>query len=385
MGIQSLDDTVLDMNKRGHGTSEIEVAMHKLRQYWFKISCHFMPGLYGSTVDKDLETFKIAYSSPSIKPDEIKFYPTAVIPNTELFDLRKAGKYHALNEQELWHITKVVKEQYIPPYTRIKRLARDFDTNEVVAWANTPNLRQLVMNQMEKSFRDNAEVRKAHYHRLWGVATQIVDSEDELHHLLSTPLTVTQETYTSSDKKTRIDDDRVETIVVGGEIDPLSMRGFVCLCTRCREIRNRALTPMLSLEQKQKRDSLFLVVRRYRSSNGEELFISYEDSLGYLAWFTRVLLPDAGETVERAWLWAGTALMRELHIYGEMEKISEQTDKKSQHKWLGKKLIAITEQITSTRGYTRLSIISGVGVRGYYAKLGYELEGTYMVKKVFAA
>jgi histone acetyltransferase (RNA polymerase elongator complex component) len=44
------------------------------------------------------------------------------------------------------------------------------------------------------------------------------------------------------------------------------------------------------------------------------------------------LLPDVGETVQRAGLGAGTALMRELHIYGEMEKISEQTAKKAQHK-----------------------------------------------------
>ena len=130
-------------------------------------------------------------------------------------------------------------------------------------------------------------------------------------------------------------------------------------------------------------EELFLVVRRYRSSNGEELFISYEDALGYLAWFTRVLLPDVGETVERAWLGAWTALMRELHIYGEMEKISEQTAKKAQHKGLWKKLIAIAELVTTARGYARLSIISGVGVRGYYEKLWYALVGTYMVKELW--
>ena len=63
-----------------------------------------------------------------------------------------------------------------------------------------------------------------------------------------------------------------------------------------------------------------------------------------------------------------------------MEKLSEQTAFKSQHKGLGKKLMACAEQIASRRGYESLSVISGVGVRGYYEKLGYELEGTYMVK-----
>jgi len=166
MGIQSLDDTVLDLNKRGHGIDEIEAGMHRLRQYGFKISTHFMPGLYGSDVHKDLETFQIAYSAPSIKPDEIKFYPTAVIPNTELYELRKAGKYHALDEKELWHVTKLIKEQVIPPYTRIKRLARDFATSEVVAGANTPNLRQLVMQEMERELAHDADKRERLYGRL---------------------------------------------------------------------------------------------------------------------------------------------------------------------------------------------------------------------------
>lgn len=391
MGIQSLDDTVLTMNKRGHSTDEIERAMHKLRQYGFKISCHFMPGLYGSTVEKDLETFKIAYSAPSLKPDEIKFYPTAVIPNTELYELWKAGKYHALEEKELWHITKMVKQRYIPPYTRIKRLARDFDTNEVVAWANTPNLRQLVMHEMEKEFREDAQMRHAHYGRLrW---TQTIDEATytgminvptlaAAQEFLTTPLARQTTSYTSSDEKVWEEDATLQTYVVWGEVDADTMRNFVCLCTRCREIRNKTLTQTLSQEEREKISELFLVIRRYRSSNGEELFLSYEDKYGYLAWFTRLLLPDLWTEADWLGLGAGTALIRELHIYGEMEKINQQTATKSQHKWLGKQLLAAAEAIGMGRGYTRLSVISGIGVRGYYEKLGYMREGTYMVKQL---
>ena len=46
-----------------------------------------MPGLYGSTVEKDIKTFRDIYTDKNIKPDEIKFYPTSVIPNTELYTL----------------------------------------------------------------------------------------------------------------------------------------------------------------------------------------------------------------------------------------------------------------------------------------------------------
>lgn len=178
MGIQSLFDDVLDANKRGHSVEQIRIAMHKLRQYAFKISCHFMPGLYGSTVEKDIQTFEMAYNDPWIKPDEQKFYPTAVIPNTELYDLWKAGKYQALSDQDLRYITERVQIDIIPPYTRIKRLARDFDTNEVVAGANTPNLRQLIEIEMDTTYKHHEDLRVAQYSKLYSNTMTCIDLED---------------------------------------------------------------------------------------------------------------------------------------------------------------------------------------------------------------
>ena len=81
----------------------------------------------------DLETFRIAYEAIAIKSDEIKFYPTAVIPNTPLYDLRKSKEYKPIEPDDLAKIIRSVKLEIMPPYSRIKRLARDFDTNEVVA------------------------------------------------------------------------------------------------------------------------------------------------------------------------------------------------------------------------------------------------------------
>lgn len=60
------------------------------------------------------------------------------------------------------------------------------------------------------------------------------------------------------------------------------------LDTRSREVRNK----------KEKTGSLNLVVRAYESSVGKEYFISYEDELGYLYGFTRLLLPYQKETIE---------------------------------------------------------------------------------------
>jgi elongator complex protein 3 len=77
-------------------------------------------------------------------------------------------------------------------------------------------------------------------------------------------------------------------------------------------------------------------------------------------------------------------LIRELHVYGSLQSlIKKNTEDATQHVWLGSQLIEFTEKIAHRRWYTKQSIIAGVGVRKYYErKLGYNLEGTYMVKKI---
>ena len=76
----------------------------------------------------------------------------------------------------------------------------------------------------------------------------------------------------------------------------------------------------------------------------------------------------------------GAAFIRELHTYGQLLRLGEQSDSASQHKGMGKGLVARAEEIIRQQGFTKAAIISGVGVRGYYEKLGYKKEGTYMVK-----
>ena len=126
-----------------------------------------MPGLYGSTVEKDIESFRLAYNDPRLKPDEIKFYPTSVIPNTELYDLYKSGAYTPLASDEIIHIIKHVERDIIPPYTRIKRLIRDIPETEIVAGSKVTNLRQLTENDMMKENSASEEKRKEMYSRLY--------------------------------------------------------------------------------------------------------------------------------------------------------------------------------------------------------------------------
>lgn len=77
-----------------------------------------------------------------------------------------------------------------------------------------------------------------------------------------------------------------------------------------------------------------------------------------------------------------TALIREVHTYGQVEKIDAK-GKKTQHLGLGKKLLKEAEKIAKKEfGLKKIAVISGVGARGYYKKLGYKLKDTYLVKNL---
>ena len=153
MGVQSTNNTVLDLNQRDHHIQEVRKALHRMRQFGFKISIHIMPGLYGSDPEMDIQTFRDIYSDPWLQPDEIKFYPTSVIPNTELYTLYLQGKYQPIMTEEISHIIKTTFREIIPPYTRIKRLIRDIPATEIAAGSNVTNLSQLMHESLLKEYK----------------------------------------------------------------------------------------------------------------------------------------------------------------------------------------------------------------------------------------
>ena len=329
MGVQSLYDDVLEANKRGHTVEQIRQACHKLRQWAFKFSVHVMPGLYKSTYKKDLSTFEKLYDDKFLKPDEIKFYPTSVIPNTELFNLYKKGEYVPLATEEIKTLIEEVLLNVIPPYTRIKRLIRDIPATEIAAWSNVTNLHQLVDEELKTKLQWNKKLAQKFYARLCSWVEWKCD------------------------------------------FDTKSERNFVSLDTRSREIKNKT---DLNLETN-------LITRTYESSVWTEYFLSIEDSLGYIYGFTRLLLPSKKSAlISVKWLWKEYAMIRELHVYWWMQKLGDIWD--VQHTWFGKQLMQKAEEISKTQWYKKLSVISGIGVREYYRKLWYKLEWTYMVKDI---
>lgn len=74
-------------------------------------------------------------------------------------------------------------------------------------------------------------------------------------------------------------------------------------------------------------------------------------------------------------------MVRELHVYGTAVAVHARDASKYQHQGYGALLMAEAERIAACEhGSTRMAVISGVGTRHYYRRLGYELDGPYMAK-----
>lgn len=152
IGVQSTDDKILKMVKRGHTTKENISAIKRLKQAGLKVCVHWMPGLTGLKkldMKKEAHLFKQIFSNPDYRPDELKIYPTLVIEGTVLCEMWKKHRYNPLTISQMTKLMLKMKKD-VPEYVRIKRIMRDISEKGVVAGPKTTNLRQLVSQNMVK-------------------------------------------------------------------------------------------------------------------------------------------------------------------------------------------------------------------------------------------
>ena len=149
IGVQSLDDEILALNKRGHDVQAVRDALGLLRTAGFKLHLHWMPNLFGATPEKDRADFARFFDDPAIRPDELKIYPCSLIADTELYDRWLAGEYHPYTQEELVALLADVKPT-IPPYTRVNRLFRDIPAHHIQAGVTMSNLREVVHEELRR-------------------------------------------------------------------------------------------------------------------------------------------------------------------------------------------------------------------------------------------
>lgn len=151
-----------------------------------------------------------------------------------------------------------------------------------------------------------------------------------------------------------------------------------CSCIRCRE-----LGQVMNLGNYTPGENITLTEESYSASNGKEWFLSFiEEHSRVLFGFLRMRFPS--QNAHRSEITPSSAIIRELHIYGQEVVIGTKPKEAihAQHRGLGKKLLERSEEIAKESGYDKMVIISGIGVRDYYRKYGYTLDGPYVSKKL---
>ena len=324
LGVQIIDDKIYKKIKRGHSVKGVAEATKKLKDAGFKVGYHIMPGLPGSNVKKDLHLFKKLFSDERFKPEQIKIYPCQVIPGSELENWYWKKKYKPYTKEQ---IEKLLVEMLktIPRYCRVMRIMREIPPEYLVAGTIHIDLRKDIE---EKLRRENVKLQEIRYREI----------------------------------------------------------GF---------------------NQKNLNENLKLKITKYRASGGEEYFLEIvgaeqaqtssskrERNSGTLKGTSDILfgllrlriLKNKTREPTRHWINGfsrehRSAIIRELHIYGQSLGLGKKGII-GQHTGLGKWLMAEAEEICRRQKCEKIFVISGIGVREYYRKLGYNLEGTYMVKKL---
>lgn len=290
LGIQSLDDAVLEKNRRGHDVAATRRAIRLLRGAGFKIQAHWMANLYGSNPQQDIEDFARLFDDPDIRPDELKIYPCSLIEGTPLMDRYEQGLWHPYTDQELRDVLMACLAK-VPLYCRVTRLMRDIPAPYIVDGTTTSNFREVVEHALEE-------------------------------------------------------------------------RGIVINEIRSREVRGAAIDF----------DTLRLDEIPYQTATGEEVFLQFVTPANQIAGFLRLSLPSMPGFIAEL---GEDAVIREVHVYGKAVDIGTGEDDRTQHSGLGTRMVRRAQAIARTNGYQRLQVISAIGTRGYYRKLGFQDSELY--------
>ncbi|CAH8591214.1 unnamed protein product [Schistosoma guineensis] len=319
IGVQSVYEDVARDTNRGHTVKAVCESFHLSKDAGFKVVSHMMPDLPNVGWERDLAQFAEYFENPAFRSDGLKIYPTLVIRGTGLYELWRTGRYKSYPPGMLIDLIARILA-LVPPWTRIYRIQRDIPMPLVTSGVEHGNLRELVLARMEE------------------------------------------------------------------------------LGASCRDVRTREVG-IQEIHSRVKPYQVELVRRDYVANGGWETFLAYEDPyqdilIGLLRLRKCSLQTFRPELIATKRNNSGDddddvqgnkdprcSIVRELHVYGSAVPVAARDPTKFQHQGFGTLLMEEAERIAKyEHGSLKIAVISGVGTRNYYRKLGYELEGPYMIK-----
>jgi ELP3 family radical SAM enzyme/protein acetyltransferase len=339
LGVQHTNNMILKKINRGHTFEDACKAVKYLKNNGYKVDIHLMPDLPNATPELDIEMFDIIYNSPDMQPDQIKVYPCEVVPWTVIQQWHESGKYKPYaqtNERALLDVVKYAMEK-CPTWIRLPRVIRDIPLHYIQGGNMYPNLRQMLMDELEKEGKTTMDIRA----RECGRNTQY-NIEDAEYNTYS---------YKSCGG--------IDYFIALESRDCKCLFGFTRL--RIPYIKKSTTLKNIISQSHKQNSNVTLNENEYE----------YEEFLN-----------NDKYTIQEFKCLENLGLIRELHVYGNVVPVGLQKDKDSQHKGVGRTLLEIAEKIARDKHYMNgVAVISGIGVMNYYKALGYKYKDTYMIKK----
>jgi len=147
-GVQTTHDDVLQLVNRGHSDADSRAATLRAKDAGLKVCYHMMPGLPGSDVDRDLDSFRAIFEDPQYRPDMLKIYPTLVLEGTGLYTMWTHGRYRPMTTDEAIELLAKIKE-IVPPWVRIQRIQREIGADLILGGPTKGDLRVRAQRSLE--------------------------------------------------------------------------------------------------------------------------------------------------------------------------------------------------------------------------------------------
>lgn len=370
IGVQHTDDEVLRTVNRGHLRRHAVDAVRMLKTCGFKVDIHIMPDLPGTTPEKDRIMFDDILFGDELQADHWKIYPCEVTPFSKLEQWHEEGTYIPYTERDPKLLTDLlagVKSQ-VPPWIRLNRVIRDIPEVSIIAGNSHTNLRQAVFAELKKRGQCCHCIRCREV-RDWPEPPNL--------------LRVRVREYRSSGGTEFFISVEGGPRGLGGGATQRGLSG-----TDGKKVKPT------KAERKEKKQRLQNGGSSTTSSTrkptaaavGPPAAVDIDPDNATLYGLLRLRLNDDPKAPGSAFPeLVGCALIRELHVYGVLVAAREgetSCKEKPQHTGIGRTLMATAEKLAASRGWNRIAVIAGVGVRNYYRKLGYKQqgEGQYLLK-----
>ncbi|OII74687.1 uncharacterized protein cubi_00240 [Cryptosporidium ubiquitum] len=428
LGIQHTDYWVLKLINRGCYLRQIVKSIRLLKDTGYKVDIHLMPDLpnpYDHTntnelnltedesimlskklnLLKDLQAYigfdnaqtlgvvndylmlSNVLSDPKLQCDQWKLYPCEVVPFSKIeewYENKAYLPYAEIFPDTLCYLLLSCKVG-LHPWIRVNRVIRDIPNQSIIAGNSCTNLRQMIHDKM-KALNLSCRCLRCR---------EIKDKHMNHKHINQIN---TNSNDNSNDKEENNNKLKIK---------------------KTKKIKKNTRNKENGLNTKVRDMQIVLRIRKYDSFGGAEFFISVEskdeiDLYGFIRLRVRFkdeevltqnqcslknenedemnskysmdeFIEDSEEILEKFPVLKNSALIRELHIYGTVvpHYVNEkESDSAVQHRGFGKTLLRTAEYLAFIHGFSRIVVISGVGVREYYANNGYFLQDTYMVKNI---